>query len=363
MPRRASLSLLAALALLPACKQQQIASATPPGDLPPLILPAELRLRAGSMGSNDDSRVAYDDTRDDDGGGSGGGGYGSGDWRSAKEDNKPARTGGGGGKSSGGALVSASPQPTAFALIVGIEKYRDVTAATGARTDAEKFAELARVTLGVPEDNIKILLDDRAGRTDISKQLRWLQANVTNGARVYFYFSGHGAPEPTSGVSYLVPYDGDPQYLKDTAIPMTEILGELEKTKAKEVLAMADSCFSGAGGRSVLAPGTRPLVRVEEPKQQARVALLSASSGSQISGPAADGSGGLFSKYLIDAIGSGQGDINGDGQISLKELSEWIGPRVAREAKKANREQTPHLTLGKRLGSAEEFIISWGYAK
>src|SRR5688572_30867912 len=43
-------------------------------------------------------------------------------------------------------------------------------------------------------------------------------------------------------------------------------------------------------------------------------------------------------------------------QISLKELSEWIGPRVAREAKRANREQTPHLTLGKRLGGADEFI-------
>jgi hypothetical protein len=364
MPRRVSLSLLAALALLPACKQQQIASATPPGDLPPLILPSDLRLRAGAIDSAD-NRVAYDDTSDNNGGGGGGGGggYGSGDWRSAKDD-KTARTGGGGGgKAAGGALVSAAPQPTSFALIVGIEKYRDVTAASGARTDAEKFAELARVTLGVPEDNIKILLDDRASRTDISKQLRWMQANVTNGARVYFYFSGHGAPDPTSGVSYLVPFDGDPQYLKDTAIPMTEILGELEKTKAKEVLAMADSCFSGAGGRSVLAPGTRPLVRVEEPKQQARVALLSASSGAEISGPAADGSGGLFSKYLIEAIGSGQGDINGDGQISLKELSEWVGPRVAREARRANREQTPHLTLGKRLGGAEEFIVSWGYAK
>ncbi|MCY0987347.1 caspase family protein [Nannocystis sp. ILAH1] len=350
---------LAALLLTPACKQQQIATATPIDELPPLIIPSELRVDAGSMGSGgSETQLANNDHRDDRG-------SGGSDWRSAAD--QPSQRngggGGGGGKASGGAMVSASPQPTAYALIVGIEKYRDVTPAGGARTDAEKFAELARVTLGVPEDNIKVLLDDRASRTDIAKQMRWLQANVPSGGRVYFYFSGHGAPEPTSGVSYIVPFDGDPQYLKDTAIPMTEVLGDLEKTKAKDVLALADSCFSGAGGRSVLAPGTRPLVRVEDVKPQTRVAMLSASSGAEISGPAADGSGGLFSKYLIEAIGSGQGDINGDGQISLKELAEWIGPRVKREAKKANREQTPHLTLGKKLSAADEFIVSWGYSR
>lgn len=354
---------LALAVLLVACSKQTIATETPPDELPQLMLPSALRLQAGASNSGGGAVARNNDYG---GGGGGGGGGGDRDWRDAEDSEDGGGGGGGGGRSKpavAGAMVSAAPQPTAYALIVGIEKYRDVTAAGGARGDAERFAELARVTLGVPEDNIKVLLDDRASRTDISKQIRWLQANVATGGRVYFYFSGHGAPDPTSGVSYIVPFDGDPQYLKDTAIPMTEVLGDLEKTKAKDVLALADSCFSGAGGRSVLAPGTRPLVRVEPPKQSARVALLSASSGAEISGPAADGSGGLFSKYVFDAIASGSGDINGDGQISLKELADWIGPRVQREAKRANREQTPHLTLGKKLGSADDFIVSWGYKR
>src|SRR5690606_5855586 len=121
--------------------------------------------------------------REDDGGGLGEA-YGTHDWRAAPDETPPqARSG---GKAAAGGLVSASPQPTAFALIVGIEKYRDVTPAGGARRDAEKFAELARVTLGVPEDNIKVLLDERAGRSDIAKQMRWLQTNVPAGGRVYF---------------------------------------------------------------------------------------------------------------------------------------------------------------------------------
>ena len=34
-------------------------------------------------------------------------------------------------------------------------------------------------------------------------------------------------------------------------------------------------------------------------------------------------------------------DLNGDGQISLKELVDFVGPRVTREAAKANRAQHP----------------------
>lgn len=348
--------------LLVACGNANIQSATPRDQLPDLLVSPALLAEAGarkSSGGGSDA-VAYEPRPSSNNNG-GGSSYDS----DSDEDASPAvaKRGGGGGGGGETALVSAAPQPASYALVIGIEKYRDVTAATGARYDAERFAEMASTTLGVPEDNIHTLLDERAGKSDIAKQIRWLQSNVPAGGRIYVYFSGHGAPDPTSGVSYIVPYDGDPQYLTESAIKMSEILGDLEKTKAKDVLAIADSCFSGAGGRSVLAPGTRPLVRVQEVKTTARVALLSASSGAEISGPSADGRGGLFSKYLIDAIGSGQADINGDGQISLKELEDWIKPRVKREAKKANRDQTPNVQVGKKLGAPNDFIVSWGYAR
>ncbi len=341
-------------ACLGACANAVPKSETPADELPALILPASLIADAGQSrpssqpdpipDAGGDDRVADNSER-----------------RPRSNPPNPPSNNSGGDAVLG--LVSAAPQPASYALIIGIEKYRDVSAATGARGDAERFAEMARTTLGVPDDNVRLLLDDRASKTDIAKQIRWLQSNVPAGGRIYVYFSGHGAPDPTNGTSYIVPYDGDPQYLGESAIKMTQVLGDLEKTKAKDVIAFADSCFSGAGGRSVLAPGTRPLVRVEEVKTTARVALLSASSGAEISGPTADGKGGLFSKYLIDAIGSGQADMNGDGQISLKELEDWIKPRVKREAKRANREQTPSVQVGKKLGSSADFIVSWGYAK
>lgn len=258
--------------------------------------------------------------------------------------------------------VSASPQPSAYALIIGIEKYRDVPPPTGARGDAEKFAVLVRQTLGVPESHIQVALDDRASKSDIEKNLDWLKANVPAGARIYFYFSGHGAPDPIRGTSYLLPYDGDPRFLERTALPMGDVLRALSQTKAREVLAMTDTCFSGAGGRSVLPPGARALVRVQTAPVSASVALLSAASGAEISGPAPGTANGLFTSHVLDGLGQAKADMNGDGQVSLDELAAYVKPRVARDAKRDNREQNPTLTTGATVGAADKFIVEWGLA-
>ena len=140
---------------------------------------------------------------------------------------------------------------------MGIERYRDVPPAEGARTDAQQYLTLASTTLGIPPEQIVQAIGPRATRTDILKQLAWLKSNVPQGGRVYFFFSGHGAPDPSSGTSFLLPYDGDPRALDTTALRLSEVLSSLGKTRAREVLAFVDACFSGAGGRSVLPKGAR----------------------------------------------------------------------------------------------------------
>lgn len=260
------------------------------------------------------------------------------------------------------AFQAGAPQLDTYALVIGIERYRDVPAATGARADAELFARLAHTTLGVPERNIRLLLDDRAGKADIDKELAWLAANAPANARILLYYSGHGSPEAAKGTPYLVPFDGDPKALATTALALADILKKLSETKAKDVLAITDACFAGAGGRSVLPPGARPLVRVAEAPASPRVALFAAASGSEFSGPAAEGGGGLFTRTLIEGLGTGQADIDGDGNITLREAREWIGPRVAREAKRDNREQTPNVALGEGVHE-DGFFLAFGVTR
>jgi uncharacterized caspase-like protein len=251
-----------------------------------------------------------------------------------------------------------APQPNAVALVIGIEKYRDVPPPDGARADASAFAALAQKTLGIPEGNVRVLLDERATRGDIEKEIAWTINNVPAGGRIYLFYSGHGAPDPVKGTPYLVPYDGDPSALDQTALKLTSITERLSKSRAAETIVFIDSCFSGAGGRSVLPPGTRPLVRVQAAKTGSNVAVLSSSTGSEISGPAPEGGGGLFTKFLLDALGRGQGDLDGDRQITLGELKAWIAPRVVREAQRANRSQTPTLLAEGRDPSS--VVVAFG---
>jgi len=346
----ALLTALLTAPLLNACagSSKDLAVITPPGELPALILPEGLLSNGTTPARTSERRQSPSKL-------------------SSKPSSKPLRSADDRGSKrpskSDPKFLTASPQPTSYALVIGIENYRDVPAATGARIDAERFAEVMRTTFGMPAENLRVLLDERASRSDITKELRWLAANVPPGGRVYFFYSGHGAPEPTKGTSYIVPYDGDPNYLADTALQMRDVVDKLEQTRAKEVIAFADSCFSGAGGRSVLPKGTRPLVRVAKTKAKGRVTLFSASTGAEISGPAADGQGGLFTSHLLEALGTGAADIDGDGQISLKELHDWISPRVSREAKRDNREQHPELSLGSKVGDPDQLIIGWGYAR
>ena len=338
---RRSASVFAAFALLAGCTalRSSVELATPRNDLPDLVLPDSLRnsLEKPSAYAYDQPSVPTTQASMT---------------TAATTTATPEPT----------TVLSATPQPNAYALVIGIEDYRDVPPVPGAEQDASRIVEVLRTTLGLPENNIVLATGKRASRSDIIKQIRWLQANVPAGGRIYFYFSGHGAPESSSGASYLVPWDGDPRFLDDTALPLSQVITMLEQTKAKEVLAFADSCFSGAGGRSVLPPGARPLVRMKAPDApKTRVALYSAASGAEISGPIPGGHGGLFSSYVAEALGTGRADLDGDGQITLQELVDWVGPRVARDAKRDNREQNPSLLLGRKLGSARDFVVGWGY--
>ncbi|MDD5304407.1 MAG: caspase family protein, partial [Elusimicrobia bacterium] len=199
---------------------------------------------------------------------------------------------------------SSVPTAEDYAVVVGIENYPDLPAATYAERDAAAAKSFIRA-LGVPERNIVLLTGSRATKTGMEKTLEaWLPNNVSEKSRVYVYYSGHGAPDTKTGDAYLVPSDGDPQYLAQTGYPLKRLYAKLGQLKAKSVLVALDSCFSGAGGRSVLAKGTRPLVGKVDMAVQAegKVSVISASAGDQISGTNDEAGYGLFTYNFLQGL-------------------------------------------------------------
>jgi uncharacterized caspase-like protein len=124
----------------------------------------------------------------------------------------------------------------------------------------------------------------------------------------------------------------------------------LGKLPAKEIVVALDSCFSGAGGRSVLAEGARPLVM----NLQGNMALsknmmvLAASSGEQISSTYKEKGHGLFTYFMLKGI-KNENVVRKDGSIAISDLFSYIKPQVERIARKQyNNEQSPQLIESKK---------------
>jgi hypothetical protein len=248
-------------------------------------------------------------------------------------------------------------QPNAYAFVVGIEDYKNGPRSKGARADAVRFAELAHGTLGLPEKNIKLALEDKADHLAFDMTTEWLNLNVPRGGRIYFYFAGLGGVRRQ--VEYLVSYDADPHALDKTAVSLPMLLQGFAQTRAKDVIAIVDAGFSGAGGRSMPTGEGKPPGQISDPEVPPRVVLVAAVTSAEIASTV-EGAGGVFTRYLMDALGTGRADIDGDGRVTLQELMAWVGPRVARHVRRDKRTQTPAVYVGPGTGPVGQVVLASG---
>lgn len=248
---------------------------------------------------------------------------------------------------------TVKPKDHAYAVIVGVEDYRDLPKVDYARRDAEMVKTYLTKSLGYREQNIVMLLNDRVTKSDLEARFeKWLpkQVGQNKDAEVFVYYGGHGAPDPNTNQAFLVPYNGDPAYLETSAYPLTRLYETLGKLPAKTITVVMDSCFSGAGGRSVIQKGARPmLIKVENPLMAAQnMVVLSAAAGNQISNALPEKRHGLFTYYFLKGL-QGEADANKDGGVDVEELYAYMKPKVETEARRMNAEQSPQLLPGADL--------------
>jgi ankyrin repeat protein len=247
--------------------------------------------------------------------------------------------------------VKAKTHKRSFAIVIGVENYRQkLPKADFATQDANLVFDYLTKVMGYPEENIVKIANEHATKSDFEKYFeKWLPNNIEQGGSVFIYYSGHGAPNPKTGDAYLVPYDGDPAFIDETGYSLKRMYTTLGKLPVKEVIVVLDSCFSGAGGRSVLAKGARPIVlSIENPILLSKnMTVLSASAGDQTSSTYDEKGHGLFTYFLLKGI-KNQDVVKQDGSIDIRSLFDYIKPQVSSIArKKYNNEQTPQLVGAK----------------
>ena len=251
---------------------------------------------------------------------------------------------------------AANLHDNSYAVVIGIENYRDIPKVDYAVNDAQTIYESLTKQMGYPRENILLLTNEKATKTDIQKAIeKWLRNQTDDKSRVFIYYAGHGAPNP-NGATFIVPYDGDPSYIETTGYSLKSLKQSLSELPTDNIIVVMDSCFSGTGGRSVLAKGSRPLLITEENplSKQSKAIVFSATQSNQISTSYPEVGHGLFTYFFLKGLQ--EGDANNDGHVDVKEVFEYLKYKVKKQARRQNVEQVPELYPSSELFGAKGLI-------
>ena len=144
--------------------------------------------------------------------------------------------------------VQAEGEGRKWALLIGIDQYRDVdhiNGLGGAVADAKALKNVLVSSLGFPDDpeHIRLLLNADATKSDILGALTRLKASVKEGDLVFVFYAGHGIE--VNGAPYLLPYETNAisdEDLTDTALPAAKFQERLRVLKAKMLFLCFDMC-------------------------------------------------------------------------------------------------------------------------
>ena len=196
--------------------------------------------------------------------------------------------------------------PKKWLFIIAIENYEYTDPVAYSVNSAKEFKRVMKKRLGIPERNVRTLINKGATMGKIKYRLKDMLAHVKKGDTIYFYYSGHGIPVPSqNNAPYLLAQDMSPKYVADDEkFKLQNIYKSLSNSKAKKVIAFVDSCFSGGTDNQALIKGVAASrlapKRVRFDKR--KMIVISAGSGTQYSNKYDEKSNRLFSYYLMRGL-------------------------------------------------------------
>jgi len=199
------------------------------------------------------------------------------------------------------------------ALIIGINDYQKWPRLQTAVKDATVIRDLLVSRYGFENRNVILRTDKAASRIQINRDLRFLAQSMRPEDNLLVYYAGHGQLDDFTGDGYWVPAEGA---MKDpsTWVANSYIKAVLssEKLQAKNVVVIADSCYSGSmlrGGPSLMSLDDRRYREKLAEKAALRSRQVISSGGVE---PVADGGAeghSLFAYYLIDALRKNEREV------------------------------------------------------
>ena len=139
---------------------------------------------------------------------------------------------------------------------------------------------------------------------------------------------------------YLLPYDGRPRLLENTALLRDELFKDIKQANPRSVTVFLDTCYSGVTRNEEMLIAGRPIViKAKEQAIPDGFTLFSAASNEQISRPLEEAKHGMFSYFLMKGM-EGDADGNNDNKITARELHAYVKQNVVQQSSGS---QTPEL--------------------
>ena len=241
--------------------------------------------------------------------------------------------------------VSKKKYPHRYALVIGNEDYTRFQPGLDnevnvpfAVSDARIFAAYAERTLGIPSGNIYTL--ENAIGSEMNREIDRL-INIIKyekgQAEVFVFYAGHGFPDETTKMAYLMPVDISGADVR-RGISLKKLYTELSRYPSRRVTVFLDACFSGGGRDAGLLAARGVRIKAVQEPLGGKLVVFSASQGQQSALPYREKQHGMFTYFLLKTLQEKKGDL------SYAELYKSLKYEVELNSIRINsKEQNPEL--------------------
>ena len=240
------------------------------------------------------------------------------------------------------------------ALLIAINEYDDGrwTDLSNPLSDVKSVEELL-LSQGFDLTILSDETEDKPTQNNILSYLKRFHAQAAENDRLLVFFAGHGHSEKNphgyeySG--YIIPKDAVHNDWP-TYVSMQEIAGIAKQSKAKHIIYLFDSCFSGLFIDKMRSSQDTPPAITNKITKIARVAIAAGSHDEQV----ADNYGGHspFCTFFLRAFEDSRSDVNLDGYLTGDELAIYLHHNVTRIS---NGTQNP--LWGKMMGFSDGDVV------
>ena len=156
-----------------------------------------------------------------------------------------------------------------YALVIGNNAYRELPKLQSAISDARAVGALLENQYG-----FEVELLTNATRSEIFGSLSSMRRRIGSNENLLIYYAGHGWLDKEADEGYWMPIDAEEDNPSNW-LSSANLISEIRRSKAKHILVVADSCFSGTLTRGLTIKSRTPdyLERIADKK--ARTALTS----------------------------------------------------------------------------------------